>query len=184
MIASLHSDLLCSLVLSIDWLIDWLIHYAVLLDSLLDWLRWLDWWIHPSIHPSLFFYSVDWLIFVYFSRALFCRLIYWFSWIFSVCIDLSSTGNLERAPPPWLWKLGSQNVSLDVLSRVKIVSGRKNQIKTRSYDGFCFRSINQSITDAPHGCVNRPPIPGESVLDWLIDLSYSTVCSSIDCLIW
>ena len=43
------------------------------------------------------------------------------------------------------------------------------KVKTHwSYDGFCLKTINQSI-NSPHAYVNRRPIPGKSVLDWLVD---------------
>ena len=74
-------------------------------------------------------------------------------------------------PPTRFWSFWCQYISLDVLSSMKMVFGRKNQ-NLRSYRGFCFRPINQSINrHTPFICMLTAGIMQMNgwAIDWLIN---------------
>ena len=58
--------------------------------------------------------------------------------------------------------------------------------KTQSYDGFCLRTINQSVHSPPvhaNGTANTSWV-NAWLIRWLTELSFWTLWLSIDCLIW
>ena len=91
------------------------------------------------IASALFYWSIDWLIDYPIGFTVLYR-------------------------PNAIFKFWCQNVPLDILSTVETAFGRKGQNSWR-YDGFCFRSINQS-TDTSHSYVCWRLVLGE----WMVDL--------------
>ena len=104
--------------------------------------------------------------------------------------SFSASVILSLTPPPPIsnrfGKLWCQNAPLDDLSKVKIVYGRKSQ-NSRSYDGFCDRSVNQSINRQTLRCKCKWPANTGQVnawlINWLIDWSLIFDSMIIDWLI-
>ena len=76
-----------------------------------------------------------------------------YSWSMGQSMNQSTKPRLSWASPSPSsdFRFWCQNIPLNVLNTVKIVSGRKSQ-NSQSRDGFCFRSINQS-TESVHLCI-------------------------------